>query len=95
MNSWLREIERATTEAEGVASARDYCSLLHPRELAPLPAECRQLHIEDKSDIPRLRQKLTEGCATLRDENDAATLRGLMEYLAAASDRLGELGRPH
>lgn len=36
MESWLRDIEGARNEAEVVRHARDYCALLHPRDLAPL-----------------------------------------------------------
>jgi len=45
MNSWLRDIDRATTEAEIVAHTRDYFSLVHPRDLAVLPEEMRTIPI--------------------------------------------------
>jgi hypothetical protein len=96
MNAWLKEIDRATTEAEIVESARDYCSLVHPRELATLPEECREINIADGDDIPRLRQRLSEGVAAVRDRDaDTEKLRDLVNYLSRASERLGELCRPH
>ena len=69
MESWFKEIERARTEAEVVASARDFCFLLHPRELDGLPGECRCFPID--------------------------RLRDLLDYLARARERLGELGQKH
>jgi hypothetical protein len=96
MNTWFKEIERATTEAEVVASARDYCSLLHPRELAPLPLEYREIRIDGGADIPRLRQTLSEGFKRVRDPDaDTQKLRDLVDYFSRASERLGELRDAH
>jgi hypothetical protein len=97
MNAWFKDIERANTRAELVASARDYCSLLHPRELEPLPRECREIRIEGEADIVRLRQSLSEGFARVhRDGGDEAPrLRELVDYFSRASQRLGELDEPH
>ena len=91
MNSWFKDIERATSGAELVSRARDYCSLLHPRELAPLPKECREIRIDGESDIVRLRQALSDGYARLDDFDDTQRLRELVDYLSRASQRLGEL----
>jgi hypothetical protein len=94
MNAWFKEIDRATTEAELVANARDYCSLMHPRDLAPLPQECREIRIENDSDIPRLRERLAEGYAGIRSHaSEVEKLRDLLSYLAKASERLGEIRR--
>lgn len=95
MESWFKEIERARTEAEVVASARDFCSLLHPRELDGLPEECRCLRIEAGTDIPRLRERVTQGVAHARPDIGSDRLRDLLDYLARASERLGELGQKH
>ena len=68
MESWFKDIERATSRAEIVANARDYCALLHPRDLAPLPAECREIRIEDAIDIAHLRERLsTVSCLVPRE----------------------------
>jgi hypothetical protein len=92
MNPWIKDIDRATTEAEIVEGARDYCALVHPRELAPLPMECREIRIEAGDDIPRLRQRLSDGVAKVRDPDaDTEKLRELVHYLSRASERLGEL----
>jgi hypothetical protein len=92
MNTWFKDIERARTEAEVVASARDYCSLLHPRELDALPQECREIRIEASTDIPRLREQLTHGYDRVRDTDaETARLRLLVDFMARASDRIGEL----
>jgi hypothetical protein len=92
MNAWFKDIEQAKTEAEIVANARDFCSLLHPRELDALPQECREISIEKSVDIPRLRQRLSDGYARVREgEGETERLRQLVDYLSRASDRLGEL----
>jgi hypothetical protein len=96
MNAWFKDIDRATTEAEVLASARDYCSLLNPRDLQPLPAELRTIHIENGTDITRLRERLEKGCAGLKAHaSDVEKLRDLLSYLARAADRVGELRQTH
>lgn len=95
MNAWYKDIERARTEAEVVASARDYCSLLHPRELDALPHDCREIRIEGSTDIPRLHEKLTQGYDLIRhSEAETERLRLLVDFMSRASDRLGELRSP-
>ena len=92
MNAWFKEVDRATTQAELVSNARDYCSLVHPRDLAPLPAEFREIVIESGSDIPRLREKLAKGYAGVRGHaSEVEKLRELVSYLAKVSARLGEI----
>jgi hypothetical protein len=92
MESWIKEIEKARTEDEVVASARDFCSLLHPRELAPLPAALRTVRIEGESDIRRLRDTLSAGCAAVHDPRaETQKLRALVDYLSRADQRLGEI----
>ncbi len=94
MNSWFKEIDRATTEAELVSNARDYCALMHPRDLAPLPSECREIRIENDADIPRLREKLAQGYAGVRNaDSDVEKLRDLVAYLSKVTDRLSEIRR--
>jgi hypothetical protein len=94
MNAWFKEIDRATTEAELIANARDYCALMHPRDLAPLPADCREIHIETDSDIPRLREKLAKGYAGVNThDSEVEKLRELVSFLTKVSDRLGEIRR--
>jgi hypothetical protein len=92
MNAWFKEIDRATTEAELVAHARDFCSLMHPRDLEPLPKEYREIRIENDADIPRLREKLAQGYADVRSHaSEVEKLRDLLSYLAKASERLGQI----
>jgi hypothetical protein len=96
MNAWMKEIDHATTEAEIVTSARDYCSLVHPRELATLSMDSREIRIDGGADIARLRQRLSDGVATVRNPDaDVEKLRELVDYLSRASERLGELGQSH
>jgi hypothetical protein len=96
MNAWLKEIDRATTEAEIVTSARDYCSLMNPRDLEPLPKEYREIRIENDADIPRLHERLAQGYAGLRAHaSEVERLRDLLNYLSRATERLGELRKPH
>ena len=96
MNTWFNDIDHAQTRDELVAYARDYLCLLHPRELDPLPKECRELRVDGEADIPRLREKLSDGYARVRDaEAETEKIRDLVEYFSRASRRLGELGSSH
>lgn len=95
MNAWFKDIDRATTEAEIVAHARDFCSLVNPRDLAPLPEGCRSIHIDSDADIPRVRAAIAEGYAEVRSHSsEVEKLRDLLSYLAKASDRLTEIRQP-
>lgn len=89
MKTWLRDIERATSQAEVVAGARDYMSLWSPREL---PEGCREIAIEDETDIVRWRERLAQGGgAAAGGASSPERYRDLVTYLARASERLGEL----
>ena len=91
MNTWFRAIERATTEAEVVAQARDFCSLLHPRDLASLPEDVRRIRIESPGDIPKLHRRL-EACGAVARSRafDAEKVGELLAYVSRASAKLGE-----
>lgn len=91
MNSWFRALERATTEAEVVSQARDFCALLHPRDLAALPEDVRQIHVENAGDIPRLRERL-EACSLVARTSafDADKVVDLLAFISRASVKLGE-----
>ena len=92
MNSWLRAIDSATTEAEIVTQTRDFLSLVNPRDLQPLPAECRDLRIESNDDIPRVKERLARACDGLRaGPGEGERVLELLSYVARASDRLGEI----
>ena len=96
MNAWFREIDRATTEAEIVAHTRDFCSLLHPRDLAFLPEGERRIRIDRDADIPLLRERIaqqsTNASASACDES---RIREILSYLSRATERLGEIRTPH
>ena len=83
MKTWLRAIEHATTEEEVVALARDFCSLLHPRDLAGLPEDVRTIRIEGRDDIPKLRERL-EACGAVARARafDAEKVGDLLACLA-------------
>ena len=94
MESWLRDIEGARNEAEVVRHTRDYCSLLHPRDLAPLPGACRELSIENGADVAAAHDRLARGYAEARaHDSEVHHLRSLIAVLARASERLAELQR--
>lgn len=95
MNSWFKEIDRARSKAEVVSTARDYCALLHPRDLASLPPDCRAMRIDTDADIARLQQRLSQEYAVLGTRaTEVETLRDLVSYLSHASERLGALRTP-
>ncbi len=92
MKAWLEDMARARTDAEVLEEARAYCVLMHPRELAPLPPDCRCIRIDGPADLPRVTQRLAEVYAALQaQELDAPRLRDLVTYLSLATRRLGEL----
>lgn len=92
MNSWLKDIDRATTEAEVVSRTRDYCALVNPRDLQPLPEDYRQIRIDNDADIPRIRERLAQGFEHARAHaSELEKLRELMGYLSRAAERLGEI----
>jgi hypothetical protein len=92
MNSWLKDIDRATTEAEIVSRTRDYCSLVSPRDLRPLPEDCREIRIDSHRDIARLRERLALGFENARAHaSELEKLRDLVSYLSRAAERLGEI----
>lgn len=92
MDSWLKDIARATSRAEIVANARDYCALVNPRDLAPLPAECREIRIDDHKDIVRLREKIAHGVErTVIHPSEIGKVRDLLSFLDHAAQRLDQL----
>ena len=92
MNAWIAALGRATTEAEVVATARDYCSLFSPRELEVFPEDCRVICIEGSADIPRYRDKLARYIEMVGDRlSDPAKVVELVRCLEVADARLGTL----
>ena len=93
MKSWLDDIDHASSEAQVLAAARDYCSLIHPRDLDALPGDCRAIRLESDDDLPAVSEKLASQLAALprARARDVDKLRELVAYLARASQRLGEL----
>ena len=91
MNAWFRAIERATTEAEVVAQARDFCCLLHPRDLAALPEDVRRICIDVPGDIVRLRERL-ESCGSVARVRalDDERVGELLAYVSRANAKLVE-----
>jgi len=91
MQSWLRELDRAATEAEVVATTRDYLALWSPTELASFPEDCRQIRIDTQADIARWGDKLVEGYERTRTMDVSARLQDLVTLVARANERLGEI----
>jgi len=92
MNSWLRALDRANTKDELVAQARDFCALLHPRDLAALPEDVRAIRIDEPDDIPRLRTRLA-ACGALASERafDSKKVGDLVSYIEHADARLDQI----
>lgn len=92
MNSWLRDIDRATTEAEILAHTQDYLSLVHPRDLAVLPEGLRTIRIEREADIAEWRERLEKGCASVHAHaSEIARAQEMLSYLSKVADRLGQI----
>ena len=92
MNSWLKEIDHAKTEAEVVSTARDYVALWSPPELSEFPDDCRVIRIENQADIARWREKLTAGIAKARARAaNAERLDELVKFVDRAHQRIGEI----
>ena len=50
--------------------------------------------IDNAADIPRLREKLAQGCADVRNaDSEVEKLRDLVSYLSRVTDRLSEIRR--
>jgi hypothetical protein len=96
MNAWLREIDRATTEAEIVAQTRDFFCLVHPRDLAFLPEDERAIHIDKDADIALLRERIAQRSVNVRASAlDVDRVREMLSYLSKATQRLGEIRDTH
>ena len=92
MNTWLRALDRANTKDELVSQARDFCALLHPRDLAALPEDVRSIHIEKPDDIPRLRSRLAACGAVARERAfDSEKVGDLVSYIEHAGARLDQI----
>lgn len=92
MNAWIKELDRATTVAEVVNTARDYCSLFSRRELEAFPEDCREIRIESGEDIPRWKEKLGRNIEIVRERlEDPSKVNDLVRCLAHADERLGSL----
>lgn len=91
MQTWLKEIDRARTEAEVVATTRDYVALWSPTELAHFPEDCRTIRIDTQADIARWRDKLADGYVRARASDVPERLQDLVTLVARADERLGEL----
>ena len=91
MQSWLKEIDRARTEAEVVATTRDYLALWSPTELARFPEDCRQIRIDTQADIARGRDRLHDGYARAGADEVSERLQDLVTLVARANERLGEI----
>ena len=95
MNAWLRALDRANTKDELVAQARDFCALLHPRDLAALPEDVRAIRIDNPDDIPRLRSRLSACGAVARQRAfDSEKVGDLVSYIEHADARLGQISQP-
>jgi hypothetical protein len=94
MDCWHREIERASTEAEVVARARDYLVLWAPNELEPLIRSDDTVHLEDGADIVRYQRRLAEGFFESRCSlPKAEQLQELSSYFWHAAARIREIRR--
>jgi hypothetical protein len=92
VKAWLDQLDRARNGVEVLADARDYCTLLHPRELELLPEDCREIRLEAPADIPQVRRRLSAGVDALAaPQDDVRPLRDLLRFLSRAEERLGEL----
>ena len=91
MNTWFKEIDLATTEAELVSNARDIAPSCILATSPPFRWSAG-VRIENDSDIARLREKLAKGYAGVRSHaSEVEKLRDLVSYLSKVTERLGEI----
>ena len=96
MDCWQHEIKRAQTESEVITTASDYLTLWAPQELGPITLGWREVRIENRADIERLKGWLNEGLASdLSLAPHADQLHQLSDYLWHAAARIDELRRSH
>ena len=93
MDCWHREIDRASTEDEVVARARDDLVLWGPSELEPLMRSERSLRLEDGSDIVRYQRRLAEGFEARCSPPGAGQFHELSSYFWHAAARIREIRR--
>jgi hypothetical protein len=94
MDCWHREIDRASTEDEVVARAKDYLVLWAPSELEPLVRSERTLQLEDGADIVRYQRRLAEGYFEARcSPPRAEQFQELSSYFWHAAARIREIRR--
>jgi len=87
---WQRRLDAASSEADVVATARDFVAMLSPSDLDRLPEPCRPGPLERGSDVADFASILVRHHCS----GDGATHRlvdRLIAFFSAAARRLAEL----
>ncbi len=90
--SWNKEIRAARTWQELLALSKDFVAKLSPREVATLPATCREIRIKGTDDLYFWHERLAEEFFALAAKDDPSPAhRELLDFFTAAADRASEL----
>ncbi len=90
--SWHKEVRGARTWQELLALAKDFVAKLSPKDVATLPATCREIRIKGTDDLHFWHERLAEeffARAAKDDPSDAH--RALLDFFTVAAERASEL----
>ena len=91
--SWNKEIRAARNCQELLTVAKDFVAKLSPREIATLPAGCREIRVKGIDDLYFWHERLAEEFFALAAKDDPSDAhRTLLDFFTVASERAAELG---
>ena len=92
MRVWHEAIDSGKSIPEVIATMQDYVASLTPRDLAPVPADCRPGRIRDESDIDYWNLRLADACKELWGTNrDGRVITEMSQMFLRASVRVSRL----
>jgi|SRR5690349_21024527 hypothetical protein len=92
MRVWHDALEDGKSIPDVVATMQDYIASLTPRDLAPVPADCRPGRIRDESDIDYWNLRLADACTELwGTDRDGRVITEMSQMFLRASVRVSRL----
>ena len=92
MRVWHEAIDTGKSPHDVIATMQDYVASLTPRDLAPIPADCRPGRIRDESDIDYWNLRLADACKELwGTDRDGRLITEMSQMFLRASVRVSRL----